>query len=80
MGVTGGSEGCPGAQEGLPLDSLKTDESWKVGQRSDLARPRELPFFKTVSVGNGPHGPPCVQLKLLDKTLLMSHSPGMQKV
>lgn len=65
------------AQGGLPMVSLRRDESRKVRHRSLPAGSSELPFFKTVTVGTGPCRTQWAQLKLLDTTLLVSHCPGM---
>lgn len=46
-----------GAQEGLPMASLKRDESWKVSQRSPPTGSSELLFSKQLLLAMGPTGP-----------------------
>lgn len=50
-------KGVRGTRGGCSMVSLKRDESRKVSQRSLPAGSSELPFFKTVTVGTGPHRP-----------------------
>lgn len=80
MRLWGQNRGHWRVSEGLPMLSLEREESWKVSQRWFPAGSSELPPFKTVTVGTGPHRSQRAQLKLLDTTLPVSHCPGMLTV